>query len=408
MTRLRLDDLWKSYAGEFAALTSFNMEVEAGERIALVGPSGSGKSTLLRLVAGLEQASRGRIRFNDRDMSDVEPKDRGVAMVFQRDALWPHLNVQENLSFGGERMEERARFPRWFTRWRSEGNSAEIRPAEKARGCREIIESLEIASLLDRFPRELSGGERQRVSLARALIRRPRLCLFDEPLTYLDAVLRTSIRRVLVNWQSTNQITSLLVTHDPVEAMAFGQRVAVLVAGRIRQFASPRELYESPADAEVAQFSGENPVGFIRGTFLHEQGQYQFVAEGGRITFPSRPLPLETDSGNRELVLGVRAEHLQTRGATRESRATRLDSVSFEARVEGTEFRGNRSLVSFTTGGGRLYAIVGNEERLAAGELVFLEVETRHLMYFEGSSKAPATAPKLDVCRLTNRLPTGR
>lgn len=379
MTHVRFHDIWKTYAGGGRALESVHLDIAAGERIALVGPSGSGKSTLLRIVAGLESVSRGKLFFDDKDVTKVDPSDRSVAMVFQRDALWSHRTARENIFFGLEEETWRHAFRRWFS-----GNRGSKEKGPRDRHASEIVEMLEIGRLLERYPRELSGGERQRVSLAHALIRKPRLLLFDEPLTYLDASLRSSLREAMARLQSASGVTSILVTHDPTEALAFGQRVAVLVGGKIRQFATPREIYEKPANSTVAALSSETPVGLLRGAWNEDSGQLYFVSSAGRFPVSSNfPPPVVT---HRAVVLGIRAEHLRAGRKARDVSHDVSSTLSFVAVAEWVEFRGSQSLVTLNAGGGRLHAWIQNDEKIELGERIPLSVESRHLMFFDPES----------------------
>ncbi|NDL57561.1 ATP-binding cassette domain-containing protein [Phytoactinopolyspora sp. XMNu-373] len=239
-----LESLTKCY-GPITALDGVDLAVRAGELVTLVGPSGSGKSTILRLIAGLERPDRGRVVVGDRDVVDVPPQQRSVAMVFQDYALYPHLTVQDNLLFG---LRVR-KVPR----------------AEATRRAREAAERLGIAELLDRHPDEMSGGQRQRVALARALVRDPSVYLLDEPLASLDTQLRTTTRADLLAIHRQLGTTTLHVTHDQAEAMTLGDRVVVIEGGRVRQAGAPQDVYDEPADTFVARFLGSPPMNLVPG-----------------------------------------------------------------------------------------------------------------------------------------------
>jgi ABC-type sugar transport system ATPase subunit len=238
----------KVYPGGVVALGDFWLEVADGELVVLVGPSGCGKSTVLRLLAGLETPTRGTIRIGGKDVSALAPQERNVAMVFQDYALYPHLSVRENLAFP----------------LRMRGMPA----AERERRVARVAELLSLAPLLERAPRQLSGGERQRVAMGRALVREPAAFLLDEPLSNLDAKLRVQVRAEIAELRRRAPTTMLYVTHDQVEALTLGDRVAVLEHGRLQQVATPAELYEKPANRFVAGFIGSPPMNFAPARWL--------------------------------------------------------------------------------------------------------------------------------------------
>ncbi len=263
------------------ALESLSLSVEAGELLAVVGPSGSGKSTVLRLIAGLEQTEGGTIGIAGVDATDMDAPDRGVSMVFQSFALFPHMTVARNIGFG---LEAR-RVPR----------------PEIDRAVQEAADWLGLSELLDRRPSELSGGERQRVALARGLVRRPRVLLMDEPLSNLDAKLRTQTRAEIKRLQREAGITIVYVTHDQAEALALGDRVAILSEGVLQQHGPPQEVYDRPANTFVAGFLGNPPMNLVRGE-----------VEDGVLRSGSVHLPLPDESGQprgTSLIAGFRAEH---------------------------------------------------------------------------------------------------
>src|SRR5512140_945782 len=243
MAALSIRALSKRYAN-LEVLKGIDLDIESGEFTVLVGPSGCGKSTLLNIVAGLDRASEGTIEIGGKVVNDVPPKDRDIAMVFQSYALYPHMTVRENLEFG-----------------------LKIRKtpqAETERLVAEAAQILGIEPLLQRKPKELSGGQRQRVALGRAIVRKPAVFLFDEPLSNLDAKLRVQMRAEIKKLQARLQVTSIYVTHDQVEAMTMGNRIAVLHAGKLQQVGAPLEVYERPANLFVAAFIGTPPMNFLQ------------------------------------------------------------------------------------------------------------------------------------------------
>jgi ABC-type sugar transport system ATPase subunit len=248
MASVSFEGVEKVYPGGVVALSDFSLEVADGELVALVGPSGCGKSTVLRLLAGLETPTRGAIRIGGKDVSALAPQERNVAMVFQDYALYPHLSVRENLAFP----------------LKMRGMPA----AERTQRVARVAELLSLAPLLERAPRQLSGGERQRVAMGRALVREPAAFLLDEPLSNLDAKLRVQVRAEIAELRRRAPTTMLYVTHDQVEALTLGDRVAVLERGRLQQVAKPAELYEKPANRFVAGFIGSPPMNFVPAPWL--------------------------------------------------------------------------------------------------------------------------------------------
>jgi multiple sugar transport system ATP-binding protein len=275
---VRLTSLGKKY-GEVTALHPLDLEIHPGEMVVLVGPSGCGKTTALRMIAGLEEPTSGTVVIGGRDVTDVEPAERDIAMVFQNYALYPHMTVAENLTFG-LRMQ---RMPR----------------AEIASRLQRTAAVLGLEALLDRRPGQLSGGQRQRVALGRAIVRDPRVFLFDEPLSNLDATLRTEMRQEIATLHRRLGATTILVTHDQVEAMTLGARIAVLRDGRLQQFAPPLEVYRSPANLFVATFIGTPRINTLRG----EVAGGQFQSAGMRV-------PVGRSPRDGPAVLAIRPEDL--------------------------------------------------------------------------------------------------
>jgi multiple sugar transport system ATP-binding protein len=272
------------------AVNALDMTVADGEFLVLVGPSGSGKSTALRMVAGLEEVDEGEIRIGGRAVSDLPPKNRDIAMVFQSYALYPHMTVRENMAFG----LKLRRMP-----------SEEIRQRVD-----EAAATLDLTRYLDRKPKALSGGQRQRVAMGRAIVREPSVFLMDEPLSNLDAKLRVETRANIAALQRRLGTTTIYVTHDQVEAMTMGDRVAVLADGELQQCASPRELYESPANAFVAGFIGSPAMNLVTAS-LTEDG---VLVGGATIALPRRFLGEAARRGVTEVLLGARPESLELVG----------------------------------------------------------------------------------------------
>lgn len=282
MSFLRLDNMVKRY-GELVVVDGVSLEAARGEFVVFVGPSGCGKSTLLRMLAGLEEASGGAVWIDGQDVTHIHPARRGVAMVFQSYALYPHMSVRQNMGFGLK--------------------MAGVKPVDVARRVDEAARVLQIMPLLDRRPRALSGGQRQRVAIGRAIVRDPKLFLFDEPLSNLDAELRTQMRVEIARLHREIGATMVYVTHDQVEAMTLADRIVVLRGGKVEQIGTPQALYERPSNLFVAGFIGSPRMNLLAahsdGTHLHHLALDQ-------------PLALATPPG--PVTLGVRPEHLMLGG----------------------------------------------------------------------------------------------
>jgi multiple sugar transport system ATP-binding protein len=320
MATVVLRHLEKTFPGGYRAVRDVSLEVADGEFVVLVGPSGCGKSTTLRIVAGLEEASAGEVLIDGRVVNHVAPGDRDIAMVFQNYALYPHLSVRDNMAFG-LRMR---RVPR---------PDIDRRVAEAAR-----ILSLE--SLLERRPRELSGGQRQRVALGRAIVREPKVFLFDEPLSNLDAKLRVQMRAEIARLHRRLGATIVYVTHDQVEAMTLGDRLVLMDQGTVRQIDPPLRVYREPADRFVAGFIGSPAMNFFPGTLIGSEFE---LADGGRVSLTGRTLPA-TNPG--PAVLGVRPEDLLLM-----EEGDAADHGFATVTAEVVERLGHETLVHFDLGG---------------------------------------------------------
>lgn len=290
MAHIRFEHVYKYY-DKVTAIQDAHFEVRDQEFMVLVGPSGCGKSTLLRMIAGLEEISSGDLLIDGKRVNDFPPKDRDIAIVFQNYALYPHMTAYENLAFG-----------------------LKIRGMDKAAIHQKVMEAariLEIEPLLDRKPKAMSGGQRQRVAIGRAIVRNPRVFLFDEPLSNLDAKLRGQMRLEIARLHQRLQSTALYVTHDQVEAMTLGDRIAVIHQGRIQQIDTPQNLYNAPQNLFVAGFIGSPPMNFIHGHVRLKDGKPVFEETNHHFQCPLSAFPaLEAFSIGMPLILGVRPEHL--------------------------------------------------------------------------------------------------
>ena len=310
MATVTYDKATRIYPGATKpAVDALDLQIEDGEFLVLVGPSGCGKSTCLRMLAGLEEVNSGRILIGDRDVTPMPPKDRDIAMVFQSYALYPHMTVAQNIAFS----LKLARMPR---------RQIKERVAETAR-------LLAIEELLDRRPKQLSGGQRQRVAMGRAIVRQPQAFLMDEPLSNLDAQLRVQMRGEIEALQKRLGVTTVYVTHDQVEAMTMGDRVAVLRDGELQQVDTPTEVYERPANLFVAGFIGSPPMNLAQAT-----------VEGGSVKLGELTIPAPRGLGGR-VVVGIRPEDLQGRAGSN-------GRVSFEAKIERVEALGPTILGYFS------------------------------------------------------------
>jgi multiple sugar transport system ATP-binding protein len=291
MAGVRLENVYKKYAGtDKASVTDFTLDVQDKEFLVLVGPSGCGKSTTLRMIAGLEEISEGKLYIGDRIVNDVAPKDRDIAMVFQSYALYPHMNVYQNMAFGLKLRK--------------------FRKDEIDRRVREAARTLEIEHLLERKPKALSGGQRQRVALGRAIVREPQVFLMDEPLSNLDAKLRTQMRANISKLMKRLETTCIYVTHDQTEAMTMGDRIVVMKDGFIQQSATPEILYNHPLNLFVAGFIGAPSMNFLTGQLVEDGGAVRFRATGFNVEVPEGKAKFLRGKGyiGREVIMGVRPE----------------------------------------------------------------------------------------------------
>jgi multiple sugar transport system ATP-binding protein len=357
MAGVTLKGVQKRFDGT-VVIRDLDLEVKEHEFMVLVGPSGCGKTTVLRMIAGLEEISGGTIAIGDRVVNDLAPKDRDIAMVFQNYALYPHMTVRQNLEFG---LKIR-RAPR----------------SEIDRLVNHAAKLLGIDHLLERKPRALSGGQRQRVALGRAIVRQPAVFLFDEPLSNLDARQRVQMRAEIAKLQQRLQTTTIYVTHDQVEAMTMGQRVAVLKDGELKQVGTPMELYNRPATVFVAGFIGTPPMNLL--VVAITDGGATLAAPTFNIPVPARLRAVTNAHLGRRLVVGVRPENILA--AKREGSG---ETAAVKAEVEIAEHLGSEVIVHTRVGDDLLVARLESIRHLAPGEKVDLvvELDTLHLFDFE-------------------------
>jgi multiple sugar transport system ATP-binding protein len=361
VARVLLKNLNKKF-DDTHAVKDVNLEIRDRQFVVLVGPSGCGKTTTLRMIAGLEEVTSGDILIDERRVNDLPPMDRDIAMVFQNYALYPHMSVYDNMAFGLKM--------RKFDR----------REIEKR--VRQAAEILGIQALLERRPRQLSGGQRQRVALGRAIVRHPRVFLFDEPLSNLDAKLRVQMRVELKRLHHRLETTAIYVTHDQVEAMTLGDRVVVMKDGVVQQVGEPLELYSRPANRFVASFIGSPAMNFVDVSLLEANGALWAQTPALRLRVPpSRAEKLLRHAGT-QVVLGIRPE------ALRMANGADPADASFDSTVEVVEPLGNEILLDVRAGAHAIVARVDPGTRVKVRETVRLALDPERLHFFDAKTEA--------------------
>lgn len=364
MARVQFEHVYKRF-GKVDIVCDINLDIQDKEFLVLVGPSGCGKSTCLRMVAGLEEPTEGKILIGDRLANGIDPKDRDIAMVFQNYALYPHMTVFDNMAFG-----------------------LKLRHVPKQEIKKRIEEAaglLGLEQLLNRKPKELSGGQRQRVALGRAIVRDAQVFLMDEPLSNLDAKLRVATRAEIIKLHQRIQTTVIYVTHDQVEAMTMGDRIAVLSGGSIQQLGTPQELYDHPANIFVAGFIGSPAMNFIPGAQIVVEGNSTFIAlKGiGRVVVPSHYAERARASVGRKLTFGIRPAHLEDAELAGSER--NLESI-IDGAVDVVENLGNELQVYLTSGDKNLTATLNPRSRLSVGNKVRLSVDSNQIHLFDSDT----------------------
>jgi multiple sugar transport system ATP-binding protein len=358
MATVTFDHVSKRF-GEVVAVSDFNLEIGDGEFMVLVGPSGCGKTTSLRMIAGLEEITEGTLRIGDRVVNDVAPKDRDIAMVFQSYALYPHMSVRDNLAFGLKLRK--------------------VAKPEIEKRINDAAGILQLEKLLERKPKELSGGQRQRVALGRAIVREPAVFLMDEPLSNLDAKLRVQTRAEIARLHQRLGTTIVYVTHDQVEAMTMGQRIAVMSDGLLQQVGTPMALYDHPVNRFVAGFIGSPSMNFVE--VNSPGGGATQLSEGG-FTFPLPPTFREAlQSAGSKVIAGFRPEHLEL-----------ADIGGTVATISGTadvvEYLGNEELLHVTSDKREIVAIVESSFSVKPGDVVTLRLPMDKLHLFNTETGA--------------------
>lgn len=363
MATVSLKHIDKVYDNNVQAVFDFNLEIQDKEFIVFVGPSGCGKSTTLRMIAGLEDITRGELKIDGKVMNDVEPKDRDIAMVFQSYALYPHMSVYDNMAFGlklkkcpKEEIDKRVR------------NAAQI---------------LEIEQYLDRKPKALSGGQRQRVALGRAIVRNSKVFLMDEPLSNLDAKLRVQMRSEIIQLHERIGATTIYVTHDQTEAMTMADRIVVMKGGYIQQIGTPKEIYNNPANMFVAGFLGSPATNFIKGTY--KDGTFNI--QDTHIQIPEMYLEsLKTYQG-KEVILGIRPEDLYGEGIVKET----YPSASFDFKIDVAELLGHEYILHGSFHGQPMVAKVASRLEPKMNSILSLTMDLSKVHFFD-----PETEKRID------------
>ena len=359
MATVTFDHVWKRY-GDVVAVKDLNLDIQDEEFLVLVGPSGCGKTTALRMIAGLEEISEGTLKIGERVVNDLAPKDRDVAMVFQSYALYPHMSVYDNLAFGLKLRK--------------------VPKAEIDKRVREAAGTIELTNLLDRKPKQLSGGQRQRVALGRAIVREPAVFLMDEPLSNLDAKLRVQTRAEIARLHQRLKATVVYVTHDQVEAMTMGDRIAVMNFGVLQQVGAPQDLYERPTNKFVAGFIGSPAMNFINVKAEKRDGATILKNENLELPIPGRLAAVVESAQGGELTAGVRPEHFEiSTGEAADKGAT------IRAMTDVVEFLGNEELLHVRVGEHDLVAIVDASHRVKPGDVLELFVPLEKLHLFDAA-----------------------
>jgi multiple sugar transport system ATP-binding protein len=364
MATVTFDHVYKRFSEDVIAVNDLTLEVQDGEFLVLVGPSGCGKTTALRCIAGLESISEGQLKIGERVVNDVAPKDRDIAMVFQSYALYPHMSVYDNLAFG-----------------------LKLRKTPKADIDRRVKDAAGILGLdrfLDRKPKALSGGQRQRVALGRAIVREPAVFLMDEPLSNLDAKLRVQTRAEIARLHQRLGTTTVYVTHDQVEAMTMGDRIAVMRDGLLQQTGTPQELYDNPRNVFVAGFIGSPAMNFATTTVQDDTLQLGNT----RVQLVGKPAQIASQRpAGSSLLVGFRPEHLDIAAAVGTE-----GQIRFPAQVDVVEYLGNEELLHAQVEGIEVVAVVPSERQVKAGDKVELTVPAEKLHLFDPETEACLTS----------------
>jgi len=361
MKTLKIEDLSKNF-GTTEVLKKINLEIDEGNFLVLLGPSGCGKSTLLNIIAGLETINEGSVYIDDYNVSKVEPKDRNIAMVFQSYALYPSMNVRENMIFGLKQ--------------------AKTSKEKIQEQLEKVSKFLQVDQLLERKPSQLSGGQRQRVAIGRALVREPRIFLFDEPLSNLDAKLRVEMRREIKKLHQQLKTTVVYVTHDQTEAMSLGTNIAIMNHGVIQQNDTPENIYNKPNNTFVADFIGSPSMNLIAGSLKKNSDKISFVAEGSNFEIPIKGYKFKDKSNqnNKEVFFGVRPEHIFSK---------KFNESDFEITLsaELSEYIGHEQIVTFNYSNQEILAKFPSTSKIEVNKELNLYFDLTQISIFDKNSK---------------------
>lgn len=366
MATVVLRNVSKNYSNNYQAVKKVSLEVTDKEFIVLVGPSGCGKSTTLRMIAGLEEATEGEILIDNQIVNDVPAKNRDIAMVFQNYALYPHMTVEENLAFG----LKLRRYPK---------KEIERRVQEAA----EIL-GLDQSNILKRKPKELSGGERQRVAVGRAIVRKPKVFLFDEPLSNLDAKLRVQMRMELQKLHNRLQSTMIYVTHDQVEALTLGDRIVVMKSGQIYQTSDPINIYENPANRFVAGFIGSPPMNFLTGKITTQNGDYFFMDRGVKLRLLPQHHGKIASYKNSDVIFGIRPEDIYDKIFAQDARP----EFTITATVDMVEPMGSEIYLYLNAGTNNFVARVTNQDTASINQDLQVVFDMSKAHFFDPKTEA--------------------
>jgi len=361
MASVTYEHVWKKF-GDFTALNDLNIAVEDKEFLVLVGPSGCGKTTALRCLAGLEEVSQGRVMIGERTVNDVAPKDRDIAMVFQSYALYPHMTVFDNMAFGLKLRK--------------------VPKNEIKRRVEEAAQILGIEQLLKRKPRELSGGQRQRVAVGRAIVREPKVFLFDEPLSNLDAKLRVQTRAEISKLHQRLQTTFIYVTHDQTEAMTMATRIAVMNKGILQQLESPQNLYDRPANLFVAGFIGSPAMNFFPAHLRKDDSTLYVELGDNTLKIPESRTATYLPYAGKDVIFGIRPEDIHNPSFVRPG----IHAEPVEAQVDVTELMGNEIFLYLVSGKNNFVARVDPRTRFSIGDRVQIVFDMDNFHIFDPSS----------------------
>ena len=361
MKTLKIEDLSKNF-GTTEVLKKINLEIDEGNFLVLLGPSGCGKSTLLNIIAGLETINEGSVYIDDYNVSKVEPKDRNIAMVFQSYALYPSMNVRENMIFGLKQ--------------------AKTSKEKIQEQLEKVSKFLQVDQLLERKPSQLSGGQRQRVAIGRALVREPRIFLFDEPLSNLDAKLRVEMRREIKKLHQQLKTTVVYVTHDQTEAMSLGTNIAIMNHGVIQQNDTPENIYNKPNNTFVADFIGSPSMNLIAGSLKQNSDKTSFIAKGSNLEIPINDYRFKEKSNlsNKEVFFGVRPEHIFSK---------KFNESDFEITLsaELSEYIGHEQIVTFNYSNQEILAKFPSTSKIELNKELNLYFDLTQISIFDKNSK---------------------